>query len=85
MEFLFGFVVSIAITIFLVIDAPKHNKSPVLWGILGFIFGLLALGIYLIKTNRKVLGWIILGLFILLVIIIILLFLFAFSLLFSGF
>ena len=40
-------------------DSPKHGKSPVLWGILGFLIGLPVLGIYLIKTNRKVIGWII--------------------------
>lgn len=54
-----GLIINIIITIFLVVDAPKHQKSPILWGILGFIFGPIALGIYLIKTNRKVLGWII--------------------------
>jgi hypothetical protein len=54
-----GFIINILITIFLAMDAKKHSKSPVLWGILGFLFGPIALGIYLIKTNRKVLGWII--------------------------
>lgn len=85
MEYSIGFLISIAITIFLVIDAPKHNKSPVLWGILGFILGFLGLGIYLIITGRKVLGWIFVVLFILFVIIILLLFIFAFSLIFSGY
>jgi hypothetical protein len=74
LEFSLGLLISIAITIYLVIDAPKHNKSPVLWGILGFILGLLGLGIYLIVTDRKVLGWIIVALFIILVIIVILFF-----------
>ncbi len=59
MEGLFGLALNIILTIYLVIDSRKHGKSPVLWGILGFIFGLIALGIYLIKTNRKVIGWII--------------------------
>lgn len=59
MEGLFGLVLNIILTIYLVIDSRKHGKSPVLWGILGFIFGLIALGIYLIKTDRKVIGWII--------------------------
>ncbi|NHC42773.1 hypothetical protein G6549_22905 [Bacillus sp. MM2020_1] len=59
MEGIFGLVLNIILTIYLVIDSRKHGKSPVLWGILGFIFGLIALGIYLIKTNRKVIGWII--------------------------
>jgi hypothetical protein len=40
-------------------DSKKHGKNPILWGILGFIFGAIALGIYLIKTNRKVIGWIV--------------------------
>ncbi|MEH7081753.1 hypothetical protein V7139_03310 [Neobacillus drentensis] len=59
MEGSFGLLLNIVITIYLVIDSRKHGKSPVLWGILGFFFGAIALGIYLIKTDRKVLGWII--------------------------
>jgi hypothetical protein len=59
LEGIFGLVLNIILTIYLVIDSRKHGKSPVLWGILGFIFGLIALGIYLIKTNRKGIGWII--------------------------
>jgi len=55
----FGLLLNIVITIYLVIDSRKYGKSPVLWGILGFIFGAIALGIYLIKTDRKVIGWII--------------------------
>jgi len=55
----FGLLLNIVITIYLVIDSRKHGKSPVLWGILGFFFGAIALGIYLIKTDRKVIGWII--------------------------
>jgi TM2 domain-containing membrane protein YozV len=42
-----------------VIDSKKHGKNPVLWGILGFVFGAIALGIYLIRTDRKVTGWIV--------------------------
>lgn len=79
MEYIISLIFSIAITVYMVIDAPKHGKSPVLWGILGFILGLLGLGIYLIVTNRKVIGWIIVALFILFVIGIILLFAFFFS------
>lgn len=59
MEGSFGLLLNVVITIYLIIDSRKHGKSPVLWGILGFFFGAIALGIYLIKTNRKVLGWII--------------------------
>ncbi|PFP29191.1 hypothetical protein COJ96_11795 [Bacillus sp. AFS073361] len=59
MEGSFGLLLNIVITIYLVIDSRKYGKSPVLWGILGFIFGAIALGIYLIKTDRKVIGWII--------------------------
>ncbi|MGG1679235.1 hypothetical protein ACIFOT_26435 [Neobacillus sp. NRS-1170] len=51
--------IAIAFAVYLFIDAPKHNKSRWLWAILGFIFGPIALGIYLIQTGRKVLGWII--------------------------
>jgi hypothetical protein len=59
LEGFIGLVLNIILTIYLVIDSRKHGKSPILWGILGFIFGLIALGIYLIKTNRRVIGWII--------------------------
>jgi hypothetical protein len=59
LEGFFGVVLNIIVTIYLVIDSRKHGKSPILWGILGFFFGVLVLGIYLIKTNRKVIGWII--------------------------
>lgn len=79
MEYGIGLLLSIAITVYMVVDAPKHGKSPVLWGILGFVFGLLGLGIYLIVTNRKVIGWIIVVLFILLVIGVILIFAFFLS------
>lgn len=50
--------IAIAIAVYLAIDAPKHHKSRWLWAILGFLFGPIALGIYFIRTNRKVLGWI---------------------------
>lgn len=59
MEGFFGLTLNIIITIYLVIDSKKHGKSPVLWGILGFVFGAIALGIYLIKTDRKLIGWIV--------------------------
>ncbi|MEH7249028.1 hypothetical protein V7114_19845 [Neobacillus niacini] len=59
MEGTLGLVLNIIITIYLVIDSKKYGKSPVLWGILGFVFGAIALGIYLIKTDRKVIGWIV--------------------------
>ncbi|EKN66510.1 hypothetical protein BABA_15412 [Neobacillus bataviensis LMG 21833] len=67
----FGLIVGIIIAIFLYLDAPKHNKSRWLWAILGFFFGPIALGIYFIRTGRKVLGWIITIVAILLYIIII--------------
>lgn len=59
MESFLGLVLNIAVTVYLVIDSRKHGKSPVLWGILGFFFGAIALGIYLIRTDRKLIGWII--------------------------
>ncbi|MBV7509517.1 hypothetical protein KW850_30625 [Bacillus sp. sid0103] len=59
MEGFFGVVLNIIITVYLVIDSRKHGKSPILWGILGFFIGPLVLGIYLIRTNRKVIGWIV--------------------------
>jgi TM2 domain-containing membrane protein YozV len=54
-----GLAINIAIVVYLVIDAPKHSKNPILWGVLGFIFSGIALGIYLILTDRKVWGWVI--------------------------
>lgn len=71
MKGLSGIIVSIIMAIYLFVDAPKHNKSRWLWAILGFIFGPIAVGIYLIQTGRKVLGWIITILAILLYILII--------------
>jgi hypothetical protein len=54
----FSFLLSIGIAIYLFVVAPKFGKSRWLWAILGFFFGFIALGIFFIKTNRKVLGWI---------------------------
>lgn len=84
MEFSFGFVLNIIITIFLAIDAPKHNRSPWLWGIFGFLFGPITLGIYLIATGRKVIGWIVLILSIILILIAILLIVAGMVLIFSN-
>lgn len=84
MEFSFGFILSIAIAIFLAIDAPKHGKNPWLWGILGFVFGPIVLGIYFIKTGRKVAGWIILIIAIILILLLILFFAVGFFLIFQG-
>ncbi|WP_078546649.1 hypothetical protein [Litchfieldia alkalitelluris] len=83
MELSFGFILSIIIAIYLAIDAPKHEKSPWVWGILGFLFGPIVLGIYLIKTGRKVAGWIIVIISIILVLFIILLVIAGFFLVFS--
>lgn len=60
METFISFAINILITVYLVIDSKKYGKSPVLWGILGFFFGTIALGIYLIRTDRKLIGWIVL-------------------------
>jgi hypothetical protein len=59
LEGFLGLAINIILTIYLVIDSKKHGKNPVLWGILGFVFGAIALGIYLIRTDRKVVGWIV--------------------------
>ncbi|WP_040207088.1 hypothetical protein [Neobacillus jeddahensis] len=85
MEGSFGFIIGIILAIFLFIDAPKHNKSRWLWAILGFIFGPIAVGIYLIKTGRKVLGWIVTIVSILLYIILIFLLIVAVFLMSNGF
>jgi len=85
LESLIGFLLSLAFAIFLFIDAPKHNKSRWLWAILGFIFGPIALGIYFIKTGRKVAGWIITILAILVYVVIIVLIALAAALMVNGF
>ncbi|MEH7417291.1 hypothetical protein V7266_18570 [Neobacillus drentensis] len=85
MDGLIGFLISLAFAIFLYIDAPKHHKSRWLWAILGFIFGPIALGIYFIKTGRKVAGWIITILAIIVYIIIIVVIALAAALMVNGF
>jgi hypothetical protein len=85
LESFFGLVLNIVITVFLVIDSRKHGKSPILWGILGFIFGAVALGIYLIKTDRKLIGWIITIISIIGYIILFIFIAFAVALLVGGF
>jgi hypothetical protein len=45
-------------SIYLYMEAPKHYKNRWLWSIFGLIFGLITLGIFFIKTDRKRLGWI---------------------------
>lgn len=59
MELSISLIISIVIAVYLAVDAKKHDKSPVLWAILGFIFGFFALGIYFIRTGRTIMGWII--------------------------
>jgi hypothetical protein len=61
-----SFLLSLGIAIFLFVQAPKFGKNKWLWAILGFIFGFIALGIFFIKTGKKVLGWILVILSILL-------------------
>jgi F420-0:gamma-glutamyl ligase-like protein len=85
LESFFGLALNIVITVFLVIDSRKHGKSPILWGILGFFFGAIALGIYLIRTDRKVLGWIITILSIIGYIILFIFIALAAAIIFGGF
>ncbi|MGD6805083.1 hypothetical protein [Rossellomorea aquimaris] len=59
MEFSLSFIINIIIAVYLFVDARKRGKNPWLWGILGLIFGAIVLGIYLIQTGRKGLGWVI--------------------------
>ncbi|MCA1065356.1 hypothetical protein QTG56_07190 [Rossellomorea sp. AcN35-11] len=60
---------NILIAIYLFIDAKKHNKNQWLWGILGLLFSFIALGIYWIKTGKKLWGWLILILYIIWIIL----------------
>ncbi|MBD1383021.1 hypothetical protein [Metabacillus arenae] len=56
MEFL-GWIIQIVVAVYLAIDSKKRGMNPWLWGILGFFFGLITLGIYFIKIGKKGLGW----------------------------
>jgi hypothetical protein len=58
-EFSFSLIINIFVAIYLFMDAKKRDKNPWVWGILGLIFGIIVLGIYLIVTGRKLWGWII--------------------------
>ncbi|WP_456272620.1 hypothetical protein [Bacillus sp. AK031] len=59
MEFSFSLIINILVAVYLFMDAKKRDKNPWIWGILGLIFGIIVLGIYLIVTGRKLWGWII--------------------------
>jgi hypothetical protein len=80
----FSFLLSIGIAIYLFVVAPKFGKSRWLWAILGFFFGFIALGIFFIKTNRKVLGWILLILSIIFYVFVFLAVLALFAFVFSS-
>ncbi|GKU82046.1 hypothetical protein [Niallia sp. NCCP-28] len=77
-----GLIINILTTVYLAVDARKHNKSPILWAILGFVFGLLALAVYFIRTERKLIGWILL---VVVSIVYILIILFFIAVLFMSF
>ncbi|MDQ0231418.1 hypothetical protein [Metabacillus malikii] len=85
MELSLSFIISVVIAIYLAVDAPKHNRNPWIWGILGLLFGPIVLGIYLIATGRKVAGWIILIISIILIVLVLLLFAAGLMLIFGGF
>lgn len=57
MELSFGFIINVAIAIYLFVDARKRNKSAFFWAIIGLIIGPIVLGIYFIQTGRKGIGW----------------------------
>ncbi|MER2058595.1 MAG: hypothetical protein ABTA16_07210 [Niallia sp.] len=82
MEFPLLWVINILITIYLVVDSKKTGKNPVLWGIMGFLFGIITLSIYWIRTGKKILGWILL---VLAIIFTILFILFILAVLFMSF
>ncbi|MET3729515.1 amino acid transporter [Fictibacillus halophilus] len=60
MEIILFPITQIAIAYYLYVQAPLYNKDRWLWSILGFVFGLFTLSIFLISTKRKALGWTIL-------------------------
>ncbi|MEW9110339.1 MAG: hypothetical protein AB2374_13385 [Cytobacillus gottheilii] len=85
MEILISFLGHVAIAIFLALNAPKYGKSPVLWGIFGFFFGILALGIYFVQTGKKVIGWILIIIFVMIMILIVIFFSVLIAFIFSSF
>ena len=80
-----GWFVSILVAIYLFVDAPKHGKNKWLWAILGLLLGLFTLGIYLIQTGRKGLGWTVLIVSIFIYAIAILVFVLYFLMLVFGY
>ncbi|MQR97256.1 hypothetical protein EJV22_18820 [Fictibacillus phosphorivorans] len=60
LEILYVPLIQIAIAYYLFVQAPLYNKDRWLWAILGFVFSLFTLSIFLILTKRKALGWILL-------------------------
>lgn len=50
-----GLVVNLFCVYFVYTDCKKTNKNQWVWSALVLVFGLLPLGIYLLKTGRK--GW----------------------------
>ncbi|MGD7063048.1 hypothetical protein ACQCU3_16290 [Bacillus altitudinis] len=80
-----GWFVSILVAIYLFVDAPKHGKNKWLWAILGLLLGLFTLGIYLIQTVRKGLGWTVLIVSIFIYAIAILVFVLYFLMLVFGY
>ncbi|MGE6656566.1 hypothetical protein [Bacillus altitudinis] len=80
-----GWFVFILVAIYLFVDAPKHGKNKWLWAILGLLLGLFTLGIYLIQTGRKGLGWTVLIVSIFIYAIAILVFVLYFLMLVFGY
>ncbi|MGE6630930.1 hypothetical protein [Bacillus sp. NPDC077027] len=85
MKLITGWFVSILVAVYVFVDAPKHQKNKWLWAILGLLFGLFTLGIYLIKTGRKGFGWTVLVISILIYLVLITIFILYFLLLVWGY
>ena len=60
LELALYYIVELVIAYYLFVQAPLYNKDRWLWAILGFFFGIITLSIFLIQTNRKMLGWLLL-------------------------
>ncbi|MFG6496431.1 hypothetical protein P8610_13780 [Fictibacillus sp. UD] len=56
MELAMVFIIELLIVYYLFVQAPLYNKDRWLWAILGFLFGIITLSIFLIQTDRKLLG-----------------------------
>jgi hypothetical protein len=54
----------LGIAIYLYFQAPHYGKNKWIWAGFGLVFEFLALGIFMLKINQKVYGWIFIVIFV---------------------